>query len=176
MSGVHRPTLRFMLGHPARVIALGFGAGLAPWAPGTVGTLWAWAAYLVIERWFGPQPWGYIVLVGTAVGLWACTRCQQHMQVGDPGAIVWDEVLAFWLILWVLSPIGLLQQLLAFGLFRFFDAVKPQPVAWADALFDLKPGAPISWRHGFGNLLDDFVAAGCTLVTWALGLALWRAI
>ena len=166
------PTLRFMLGHPARVIALGFGAGLAPRAPGTVGTLWAWAAFLVLERFFAPVPWGWVILFGTLIGLWACTRCQQDMGVGDPGAIVWDEVLAFWLILWVLGPMSLLQQTIAFALFRFFDAVKPQPVAWADALFELRPGDPIDWRHGFGNLLDDFVAAGCTLIVWALAVRL----
>lgn len=176
MTGGQRPTWRFMLGHPARLIALGFGAGLAPRAPGTVGTLWAWAAFLAVERWLGAAPWGWILLGGTLVGLWACTRCQQHLQVDDPGAIVWDEVLAFWLVLWVAAPTAFWQQLLLFALFRFFDAAKPQPVAWADALFALRPGDAIGWRHGLGNLLDDFVAAACTLLVWALGLALWRAV
>ena len=169
-----RPSWRFMLGHPARLIALGFGSGLAPFAPGTFGTLWAWATFALAEHWLAPVPWAWVLLIGTAVGLWACTRCQQHMGQGDPGAIVWDEVLAFWLVLWVLDPQPFWQQAIAFALFRFFDAVKPQPVAWADALFELRPGDAIGWRHGFGNLLDDFVAAGATLLTWALALTLWR--
>lgn len=162
-----RPTFRFMLGHPARWIALGFGSGLAPKAPGTMGTLWAWAVFVAAERLIGPLPWGWVVLAGTAIGLWACTVCAQHMGVADPGSIVWDEVLAFWLVLWLCWPAGLLQQALLFGLFRFFDAAKPGPVRWADGLF--KARGAITWRQGAGILLDDFVAAGCTLLVWALG-------
>ncbi|WP_374437801.1 phosphatidylglycerophosphatase A [Inhella sp.] len=165
-----RPTFRFMAAHPARWIALGFGSGLAPKAPGTVGTLWAWAMFVAVERLFGPQPWGWIVLVGTGVGVWACTRCAQHMAVADPGAIVWDEVLAFWLVLWLVWPATLWQQALLFGLFRFFDAAKPGPVAWADGLFKARREEAIGWRQGLGILLDDFVAAGCTLLLWALGV------
>lgn len=170
-----KPSLAFMLRHPARLIALGFGAGLAPQAPGTVGTLWAWAVYLLAELGLGTLPWGWLVLGGTVLGLWACTRCAQHMGVADPGSIVWDEVLAFWLILWVAAPAGLIEQALLFGLFRYFDAAKPGPVAWADGLFKAQRGAPIAWLQGLGILLDDFVAAACTLLVWALGLQLWRA-
>jgi len=173
---IARPTLAFMARHPARWIALGFGAGLAPKAPGTVGTLWAWAAFLAVERFFGPQPWGWIVLLGTLVGVWACTRCAQHLGVADPGSIVWDEVLAFWLVLWVANAPALWQQAVLFGLFRFFDAAKPGPVGWADRLFKIDRGAPIGWAQGWGILVDDFVAAGCTLLVWALGVALHLAL
>ena len=76
------------------------------------------------------------------------------MRVLDPGNIVWDEVIAFWIVLWLLMPAGLLAQLAAFVLFRFFDAVKPGPVAWADKLFH-----GFGWRGGFGILFDDLVAA-----------------
>lgn len=168
------PTLRFMLGHPARVIALGLGAGLAPRAPGTVGTLWGWAAFLLVERWFGAQAWGAWIVLGTLIGVWACTRCAQHLQVADPGAIVWDEILAFWLVLWVAGPSTLVHQLALFGLFRFFDAAKPGPVGWADRLHKSQRGE-IGWAQGWGILFDDFVAAGCTLLTWAIGLSAWRA-
>jgi phosphatidylglycerophosphatase A len=173
---IARPTFRFMLGHPARLIALGFGSGLVPKAPGTFGTLWAWAVYLLAERLAGPLPWGWLVLAGTVVGLWACTRCAQQMQVADPGSIVWDEVLAFWLVLWAAGADPLWQQLLLFALFRYFDAAKPGPVAWADRLFKSKSREAIGWRQGAGILLDDFVAAGCTLAIWLLGLQLWRAL
>ena len=61
-------------------------------------------------------------------------------------------------------------QALAFALFRFFDAVKPGPVGWADRAFKLRAGETIGWRQGFGILFDDLVAAGCTLLV----LALWR--
>ena len=145
-----RPTFAFMRRHPAHWLALGFGSGLAPRAPGTVGTLWAWAAYLVLDRWVvgTDAQWAGLLVVGLVVGLWACTVTAQHMQVADPGAIVWDEVLGFWLVLVVLMPAGLLMQLLAFALFRYFDAAKPGPVAWADRRFKLSPGGAIGWRQG----------------------------
>ena len=52
-----RPDARFLLAHPAHLIALGFGSGLSPVAPGTVGTLWAWLAFVVLDRWLSfPMP------------------------------------------------------------------------------------------------------------------------
>ena len=125
--GPRRANARFLLAHPAHAIALGFGSGLAPRAPGTVGTLWAWVAFLVLDRWLGPLQWGLLIAASTVVGAWACTVCARHLRVADPGAIVWDEVIAFWLVLWLAMPMGWLGQLAAFGLFRFFDAVKPSP-------------------------------------------------
>ena len=64
------------------------------------------------------------------------------MAIADPGAIVWDEVVAFWLVLWLVTPAGLLAQLVAFALFRLFDAAKPGPVAWADQLFKQRRATP----------------------------------
>ena len=64
------------------------------------------------------------------------------MNIADPGSIVWDEVVAFWLVLWLVTPAGLLAQTVAFALFRFFDAAKPGPVAWADQLFKQRGAAP----------------------------------
>jgi phosphatidylglycerophosphatase A len=164
----------FMRQHPAHWIALGFGSGLAPRAPGTVGTLWAWASFLVLDRWLGDAGWAALLVVGTGVGWWACTRTAQHLGIGDPGAIVWDEVLAFWLVLWIWSPAGLLGQVAAFALFRYFDAVKPGPVGWADQRYKPRPGRDIGWREGFGILVDDFVAAFCTLLVLALWTVAWR--
>lgn len=163
-----RPTLAFMARHPARWIALGFGSGLAPKAPGTVGTLWAWAAFAVMSPCMSDPAWALVIAVGTLVGWWACTRCAQHMNTPDPGSIVWDEVLAFWLVLWLIAPASFIGQAVAFGLFRFFDAAKPGPVGWADRLFKSERSALIGWRQGLGILVDDFVAAGCTLAVIAL--------
>lgn len=161
-----RPTARFMLSHPAHLIALGFGAGLSPVAPGTIGTLWAWLAWLVLAHWFTPLQLGLVIAAALAVGWWACTVTAGHMRVLDPGNIVWDEVVAFWIILWLLLPAGFGAQLAAFALFRFFDAVKPGPVAWADDLYH-----GFGWPGGFGILFDDLVAALCTLLV----IAAWRA-
>lgn len=172
-----RPGWRFLVRHPAHMVALGFGSGLAPVAPGTFGTLWAWIAFTVADRWLDAPGWGALVLLSTAIGWWACTRTAQHLGQADPSAVVWDEVVAFWLVLWLVTPAGLVTQAIAFGLFRFFDAVKPGPVGWADQRFSPRRGRPIGWREGFGILFDDFVAAGCTLLVIALArrfAELWR--
>jgi phosphatidylglycerophosphatase A len=163
----------FMLRHPAHAIALGFGSGLAPRAPGTVGTLWAWAVFVLLERAFGPLPWAALLVAGLVLGVWACTLCARHMGVSDPGAIVWDEIIAFWAVLWLIAPASWWVQLVAFGLFRFFDAAKPGPVGWADRLYKPAPGAMVGWAQGFGILFDDLVAAACTLAVMTLGRALW---
>jgi phosphatidylglycerophosphatase A len=160
-----RPTVRFLLANPLHAIALGFGSGLSPVAPGTAGTLWAWAAYWAISHWLGPFGIGVLIAVSLAVGWWACTLTAHHMRVLDPGAIVWDEVVAFWIILWLVMPAGWDTQLAAFLLFRFFDTVKPGPVAWADDLYH-----GFGWGGGFGIILDDLVAAFCTLLV----IAFWR--
>jgi phosphatidylglycerophosphatase A len=172
------PTWRFLLRHPAHLMALGFGSGLAPRAPGTVGTLWAWAAFLVASTWLTPAAWGWLIAALLPLGVWACTRTAQAMGVADPGAIVWDEVIAFWIVLWVLMPAPLWVQAVAFGLFRLFDAAKPGPVRWADQRFKRRPGQPIGWAQGFGIVFDDLVAALCTLLVLALGqnlaMRLWN--
>jgi phosphatidylglycerophosphatase A len=160
-----RPTLRFMLSHPAHMISLGFGSGLSPVAPGTAGTLWAWVAYLVLDNWLGSAAIGWVIAASLAVGWWACTVSAARMRILDPGNIVWDEVVAFWIVLWLVMPAGFVGQLAAFLLFRLFDAVKPGPVGWADSLFH-----GFGWRGGFGIIFDDLVAAFCTLLV----IAAWR--
>jgi len=154
-----------MLSHPAHCIALGWGSGLARVAPGTVGTLWGWLVFWLLQEWLSPLAWGLVIVVSLPLGWWACTVTAQHMAVADPGAVVWDEIVAIWLILWLLMPSGFWGQLVAFVLFRFFDAAKPGPVAWADRSFK-----GFGWRGGWGIMWDDLVAAGCTL--WVI--ALWR--
>ena len=160
-----RPDVRFMLAHPAHLLALGFGSGLSPVAPGTVGTLWGWLAFVVAQQWLTPLQLGLATLAALPLGWWACTLTARHLGVADPGAVVWDEIVAIWLILLLIMPTGLWGQGIAFALFRFFDALKPGPVAWADRAFK-----GLGWRGGWGILFDDFVAAFCTLLV----IALWR--
>jgi len=170
---IARPGAGFLLSHPAHAVALGFGAGLSPWAAGTAGTLWAWLAFSVMQLWLEPAWIGWIVVASFPLGWWASSVAARHMRVLDPGCIVWDEVAAFWLVLWLIMPAGWLAQLVAFGLFRYFDAAKPGPVAWADQLFhgvDVVRDRLAWWKAGLGIMLDDLVAAGCTLLV----IALWR--
>ena len=173
MLAAQRPTLRFMLAHPAHVMALGFGSGLSPVAPGTVGTLWAWLTFVLLQPWMNDLRWAVLIAASLPIGWWACSITAKNMRVLDPASIVWDEIVAFWLVLWVLTPAGLWGQLLAFALFRYFDAAKPGPVGWADHLFHgVNPATdPAAWRKaGFGIMLDDLVAGACALLV----LALWR--
>jgi phosphatidylglycerophosphatase A len=160
-----RPTAAFMWTHPAHLIALGLGSGLASKAPGTVGSLWAWAAWLLVQHHLSIPAQAALIAFALLLGWWACTVTALNMGISDPGAIVWDEVIAVWLIFFLITPSGFWSQLAAFALFRFFDAVKPGPVGWADQLFK-----GFGWRGGWGIIWDDLVAAFCTL----LCMALWR--
>lgn len=162
---IARPTLAFMASHPAHAIALGFGAGLARRAPGTVGTLWGWAMFAVLQPWLNDAEWALLIAANLLLGWWACTVTARHMGQPDSSHMVWDEVVAFWIVLWLLQPATLGQQAAAFALFRLFDAVKVGPMAWADRAF--KGFGP---RGGWGVMLDDLAAAFCTLLV----IALWR--
>jgi phosphatidylglycerophosphatase A len=132
-----------------------------------MGSLWGWLAWLVLAPLFTTTGQGILILLAMGVGWWACKRTVDHLDVADPGYVVWDEIVAMWLILWLVMPSGFWGQLIAFALFRFFDAVKPGPVAWADAVFK-----GWGWRGAWGIMFDDLVAAFCTLFV----IALWRFI
>ena len=162
-----RPSARFMRAHPAHWLALAFGAGLSPVAPGTVGTLWAWLVWALLLAHLPPVAQALVIGLGVPVAWWASTVTARHLRTADPGAIVVDEVVAFWIVLWLVTPGSWTAQLAAFVLFRFFDAAKPGPIGWADRRFHGASG----WKGGWGILLDDLVAAFCTLLV----IAVWRA-
>jgi phosphatidylglycerophosphatase A len=168
-----RPTVKFMFAHLAHLLALGFGSGLSRIAPGTSGTLWAWLAFVALQPWLDDTGWALLIGGGALLGWWASTVTARNMGVLDPSNVVIDEIIAFWLVLWLVTPTSLVGQVLAFGLFRFFDAVKPGPVGWADSLFhhvDPQTDRRAWSKAGFGIMLDDVVAAGCTVLV----VAVWR--
>lgn len=167
--------VRFLLRHPAHFIALGAGSGLSPVAPGTAGTLWAWLCFDVLGPHVPARDWAWILLGGLAVGWWACTRAAQGLGTPDPSPVVWDEIIAFWLVLVVIAPSGFATQCAAFVLFRFFDAAKPGPVGWADRLYKAADSQTMSvgWREGWGIIFDDLVAAACALFCMALWKWFW---
>ena len=152
-----RPTARLLLSHPAHFISLGFGAGLSPWAPGTVGTLLGWALYPLIRT--PVSEFVFLALLASffLAGVLAAERTGRALGVPDHGGIVWDEMVAIWLVL-LFTPAGLLWQVVAVALFRFFDIAKPPPVRWADR----------SFKGGFGVMFDDLVAAGYALLALAV--------
>jgi len=143
---------------PAHIIALGVGAGLAPAAPGTVGTLLAFPLYWLLAA-FSTSTMA-LALLGAAflLGVWACGVTGRALGVADHGAMVWDEIVAFAVVL-VFTPPGWQWQLGAFLLFRFFDIVKPPPIRYFDRRL----------KNGFGVMFDDLLAAGYTLLVLAVG-------
>jgi phosphatidylglycerophosphatase A len=153
---VLRPTPAFAYSHPAHVIAFGFGAGLARFAPGSFGTLAAWVPGWLLGV---AHPLAILALVGALflVGVWACGITGRHLGVHDHGAMVWDELVAFLLVA-ALLPRSLEWQVAGFVLFRAFDIAKPPPIRWIER----------RWQGGFGVMFDDLVAAGYTLLLLAL--------
>ena len=157
-----RPTARLMMSHPAHFISLGFGAGLSPWAPGTMGTLLARALYPLIRTPLSEFVFLALLTSLFVAGVLAAERTGRALGVSDHGGIVWDEMVATWLVL-MFTPTTLIWQAVAVALFRFFDIVKPPPVRWADR----------SFKGGFGVMFDDIVAAGYTLLVLAILVTLF---
>ena len=151
-----QPTLGFMLRHPAHLIALGAGAGLAPAAPGTAGTLLALPLHWWVAPHFSAQTWLAVIAAGFVLGMWACGRTGRALGVADHGCLVWDEIVAFALVL-SFTPAGYAWQAFAFLLFRLFDVLKPPPIRYYDRRL----------KSGFGVMFDDLLAAAYTLLVVA---------
>lgn len=141
------------LTNPIHLLAIGFGSGLSPTVPGTMGTIVG-----VIIWWFClqglslPIYWGIVIVAGL-VGIYLCDKTAKDMGVHDAGCIVWDEFVGVWITLAFIPQLLPFQQqwqwvLAAFLLFRLFDMVKPWPISWFD-------------KHvhgGFGIMIDDIIA------------------
>jgi phosphatidylglycerophosphatase A len=153
------PDARFLLAHPAHFIALGFGAGLAPKAPGTVGTLVAIPLYWALALVLPPLAIALVAIPLFFLGIWACDVTGRDLGVPDHGAMVWDEIVAFLPLAALASmfdpvdgasrPRSLALQLVAFGLFRLFDIWKPFPIRELEKRV----------KGGLGVMIDDVVAA-----------------
>ncbi|KKO50011.1 phosphatidylglycerophosphatase [Arsukibacterium sp. MJ3] len=149
--------VKFQLRRWQHFLALGFGAGLAPKAPGTVGTLVA-IPFIVAFASLGVIWYGLFLAVGTLLGIYVCGKAAKDVGEHDHGAIVWDEIIGFALTM-LLVPLSVQTLLAGFLLFRFFDIVKPWPIRW----FDKKV------HGGLGIMLDDLLAAvPCWLILQAL--------
>lgn len=156
-----RPSWRFLLSRPAHFIAFGFGAGLIPVAPGTFGTLLAVPLYWLIQPRVDAVEFLLLVAALFGLGIWACDVTGRAIGVADHGGMVWDETVAFLLVLFFV-PAALFWQAAGFLLFRLFDILKPPPIHYYDRTF----------KSGFGVMLDDLVAAFYTLVVLAIATRL----
>lgn len=131
----------------AHVLAVWFGCGHVPVAPGLAGTLGAIPLYLLLRP-RGPAVIAAVALVLTVVGIWAAEHVARRLGGKDPQIIVIDEVAGVF-VTWIAAPASLAGLLVGVILFRVFDQTKPWPARLAERRL---PG-------GWGIVLDD-VAAG----------------
>lgn len=144
------------LKNPIHAIALGFGSGLMPKAPGTFGTLAAIPVYFLIQDF---SLWFYVLITVAVsiVGIWICNYTSQALNVHDHPGIVIDEI-AGYLITMIAAPVSFMWLIIGFVLFRFFDIIKPWPISWLDKKV----------TGGFGIMLDDIVAGVFALIIMQL--------
>ena len=147
------PDGRFLLSHPAHFVALGFGSGLIPKAPGTFGTLAALGLYWLLALVLPPLAIAFIAIPLFFLGIWAAERTARDLGVQDHGSIVIDEIAAF-LPLAALASASLVLQAVAFVLFRLFDIWKPPPIRLLEQRL----------KGGFGVMFDDLIAASYAYV------------
>jgi len=151
------PDARFLLSHPAHFIALGFGSGLAPVAPGTFGTLAGLALYWLLALVAPPLVIAFLAIPAFFLGVWACERTGRDLGVQDHGAMVWDEIAAF-LPLAALASSSLMLQAVAFVLFRLFDIWKPYPIRLVEK----------NVKGGMGVMVDDLMAGAYAYIAFVL--------
>ena len=136
-----------MLRNPLHLLSLGFGSGLSPHAPGTMGTLVAIPLYLLLSR-LDLIVYLMVILGGFMMGVYVCHYTSKALGVHDHSGIVWDEIIGYWITMIAVPALTWEWVLAGFVLFRLFDIVKPWPVNIAD-------------KHlsgGFGIMIDDVLA------------------
>lgn len=151
---------RLNLANPLHLLAVGFGSGLSPKAPGTMGTLAAVPCYLLVSGL--ATPWFIALLVlGFVAGIRICQSATDAIGMDDHGGIVWDEFIGFGVTM-IAAPAGWQWVVAGFVLFRLFDVLKPWPICWFDRRI----------HGGLGIMLDDLIAALFALFCMQL-LAFW---
>lgn len=146
-----RELISTVLRSPTHLLAFGFGSGLAPFAPGTFGTLAAVLLYLPLQYLSLPL-YCLMVAVVCIAGVWICGRSSEMLGVHDHGGIVWDEFAGYFITM-IAAPAGWQWIVIGFILFRIFDIIKPWPIKWADKQV----------HGGLGIMLDDILAGFISL-------------
>lgn len=152
---------RVVFGSPSGFLAFGFGSGLSPFAPGTMGTLVA-IPFLFALKALGTQGFWVALVLLFLLGVQLCGSVSRKLGVHDHGGIVWDEMVGYWLSA-AFVPLQWPWLLAAFLLFRFFDIFKPWPIRQIDKKVS----------GGFGIMIDDVVAALFTVVILASFQSFW---
>ena len=137
---------------PVQFLAFGFGSGLSPRAPGTMGTLVAVPIYCAIAYW-NLAWYSIFVVIAALLGIWICGAASRELQVHDHPGIVWDEI-AGYLLTMLAAPAGWVWIIAGFALFRLFDIWKPWPIGWLDRHV----------RGGVGIMLDDLAAGALAAI------------
>ncbi|MBA6253798.1 MULTISPECIES: phosphatidylglycerophosphatase A [unclassified Colwellia] len=141
-----KSTENFRITNPIHFLALGFGSGLLPKAPGTYGTLAAIPLYLLLAP-ASFSTYLAIVIIMSIAGIYICGKAAEDAGVPDHGAIVWDEIVGF-LITMFLVPLTWQSIVVGFILFRIFDIFKPWPISYVDK----------NLHGGLGIMVDDILA------------------
>ncbi|MGJ8620688.1 MAG: phosphatidylglycerophosphatase A family protein [Methylophilaceae bacterium] len=140
-------------------MALGFGSGLAPKAPGTFGTIMGLPLYWLMASIAFPMQL-IIITIAFLIGIYFCDIAGKLLGMSDHGSIVWDEIVAMMLVL-TITPMDWIWWIVAFILFRLFDIWKPFPISWCDAKL----------KGGFGVMFDDLLAAFYAMIM--IKIILW---
>jgi len=142
------------LKHPVNFFAFGFGSGLYPKAPGTMGTIASIPIYYLLLTQLSILNYGIFLVATFILGIYICKKSSELLGVHDHGGIVWDEFVGFWLTMFMI-PVEWYWIILGFILFRIFDILKPWPISWLDK----------NCEAGFGIMIDDvlagIMASGC---------------
>ncbi len=145
---------RVNLRNPIHFFALGFGSGLLRPAPGTWGSLVGVILGALLLPALGAKTFFILTALCFFIGIWLCERTSHDMGVHDHGSIVWDEIVAVFLVLLAVPQVSLLWCAIAFVTFRLFDILKPYPIRYFDEKL----------TNGFGIMADDILAAGYSIV------------
>ena len=154
MTSSQHPLERVNLRNPIHFFALGFGSGLLRPAPGTWGSLVGVILGALLLPALGAKTFFILTALCFFIGIWLCERTSPDMGVHDHGSIVWDEIVAVFLVLLAVPQVSLLWCAIAFVTFRLFDILKPYPIRYFDEKL----------TNGFGIMADDILAAGYSIV------------
>ena len=157
---------KIKMSNPVHFLALGFGSGLISPAPGTWGTIVGWLMGIFLLQFMPSYYLLVLAIPGFILGVYLCEKTAHDMGVHDHGAIVWDEIIAIWLVLAFIPQKSWFWYILAFGLFRVFDIFKPYPIKYFDK----------NVENGFGIMLDDLLAAIYTILSVLLVFCIVRVV